>query len=122
MSSAQEIVDLASKIVSHSDIELKTNKHNQWFINAAKEAELDLEDDMLDDDIINKGDQKDRLTLREAQKAKQQLKVLLSRPMRTQAFGKFMSAGLQKSIQSEKEVKPYTVQTKVKKKMRKVKM
>lgn len=58
LSSAQERVNLASKIVSHSDIELKTNKHNQWFINAAKEAELDLEDDMLDDDIINKGDQK----------------------------------------------------------------
>jgi ATP-dependent RNA helicase DDX24/MAK5 len=58
LSSAQERVNLASKIVSHSDIESKTNKHNQWFINAAKEAELDLEDDMLDDDIINKGDQK----------------------------------------------------------------
>lgn len=109
LSNAQERVNLASKIVACESSEAKTNKSNQWFIDAANEAGLDLDEDLLDDGQLA-GSKKERQQFVEAKRARQELKVLLATPMRKQAFGKFLShAGLQDAIQAEKEVKPFIV-------------
>ena len=116
LSAAHKRVDLATKIVAFSDVESKIKKKNKWFIDAANEADLDIDDDMLDDGFEN-GSAKDRQSIIEAKRAKEQLKILLATPMRTQSFGKFLSgAGVKMAIETEQEVKPYLVQAEDKKK------
>jgi len=106
---AQERVNLASKIVACEDAENKTRKTNQWFIDAANEADLDVGEDLLDDGLMG-GSRKDVQSVIEARQARQQLRILLSKPMRTQSFGKFLSgAGLSEAIRTEAEVKPFVV-------------
>lgn len=109
LSAAQQRVNLASKIVISTDAESKANKKNKWFIDAANQAGLDVDEDMLDSGLKG-GNDKDRQLLLEAEKAKKHLKKLLAIPMRTQSFGKFLSgAGVSKAIKTESKVKPYLV-------------
>mmetsp|Transcript_10147 Transcript_10147/g.15202 ORF Transcript_10147/g.15202 Transcript_10147/m.15202 type:complete len:949 (+) Transcript_10147:121-2967(+) len=109
MSAAQERVNLASKIVACTDSESKTKKSNQWFIDAAKDADLDLDEHMLDVGLAG-GNNKERQSLLEAKQARQQLQILLSRPMRKQSYGKFLSgAGISEAMKTEQEVKPFVV-------------
>jgi ATP-dependent RNA helicase DDX24/MAK5 len=109
LANASERVNLASKIVACEDAESKTNKSNQWFRKASEEAGLDLDEDLLDDGQLG-GSKKERQQFLEAKRARQELKALLAKPMRKQAFGKFLSnAGLRDAIQAENEVKPYVV-------------
>jgi len=109
LSSAQERVNLASKIFVCEDTESRTNKSNQWFINASNDAELELDQDLLDEGQLA-GSRKDRQQYVEAKRARNELKVLLAKPMRKQAFGKFLSnAGLRDAIQTEQDIKPYIV-------------
>jgi hypothetical protein len=49
LANAQERVNLASKIVACEDAESRTQKNNQWFADAASQAELDLDDTSLDE-------------------------------------------------------------------------
>lgn len=88
LSEAQERVNLASKIVSCEMIETRAKKNNKWFEEAALEAGLEVDDDMLDNGLAG-GDHRDQQKLREAKTARGQLRVLLSRPMIAQRFGKF---------------------------------
>lgn len=121
LSIAHERVNLATKIVACASAESRTNKSNQWFINAANDADLDVDENMLDDGLVG-GNDRDRQLLLEAKRGRQQLRVLLATPMRTQSYGKFLSgAGLTKSIQTEQEVKPFVVKNEPKNSLRKKK-
>ena len=116
LNAAQDRTKLAARIVACENIESKTKKDNKWFIEAAEDAGLDLDEDLLDGGLMA-GSNRDRQKLSEARKARQKLKVLLAKPMRTQRFGKFLSgAGLQAAIQAEREVTPYVVPESRKKK------
>mmetsp|Transcript_15536 Transcript_15536/g.22633 ORF Transcript_15536/g.22633 Transcript_15536/m.22633 type:complete len:642 (+) Transcript_15536:2186-4111(+) len=109
LANASQRVNLATKIVSCNDAEARTSKNNQWFIDAAEEAGLDLDEDLLDDGLKG-GDRRDQQRLVEAKNARKALKQLLAKPMRTQNHGKFLStAGLQHSVKAETEVKPFVV-------------
>ena len=112
LSSAQERVALATKIVSCDQAESQTNRQNQWVANAAEDAGLDLDDDLLEGGLMS-GNKRERQQFLEAKRAKDKLRQLLAVPMRKQAFGKFLSGvGLQEAIKAEKEVTPFIVQPK----------
>jgi hypothetical protein len=109
LNEAQERVALASKIVSCQDVESQASKKNKWLQDAAKDAELELDEDMMEGGLLD-GDQRDRQRFLEAKRAKSELQRLLAKPMRKQHFGKFLSGvGVRESIKSEGEVKPYIV-------------
>ena len=109
LSAAQERTNLAARIVECESIESKASKQNQWFVKAAEDAGLDLDEDLLDGGLMD-GDHRDRQRLTEARKDRQRLKQLLTVPMRKQAFGKFLSGpGLKAAIAAEKKVAPYVV-------------
>lgn len=106
---AQQRVSLASKIVSCEAAESKTRKCNKWFVDAAAEAGIDVDEDWLDDGLVG-GSCKDRQRLQESKRAKLELQQLLTKPMETQSFRKFFSgAGLINVIHAEKEEKCYVV-------------
>jgi hypothetical protein len=88
--SAQERVNLASKIVLTSDQEQKTNRQNKWFHDSAAEAGLEIDDEMLDEGLAA-GDRREQSQLREAKKARTSLRQLLTESMQTQRYGKFLS-------------------------------
>lgn len=109
LNEAQERVALASKIVSCNDVECQASKKNKWLKDAAKDAELELDEEMLEGGLLD-GDQRDRQRFLEAKRAKAELHRLLAKPMRKQHFGKFLSGvGVREAIKSEGEVKPYIV-------------
>mmetsp|Transcript_11033 Transcript_11033/g.17485 ORF Transcript_11033/g.17485 Transcript_11033/m.17485 type:complete len:300 (+) Transcript_11033:173-1072(+) len=109
LNEAQERVALATKIVSCNDVETQASRKNKWLQDAAKEAGLEVDDDMLEGGLLD-GDKRDRQRFLEAKRARHELRELLAKPMRKQHFGKFLSgAGLRDSIKSEVEVKPYVV-------------
>lgn len=115
LNEAQERVALATKMVSCNDVESQANKKNKWLHNAAKEAGLDVDEDMIEGGLLD-GDQRDRQRFLDAKRAKAELRQLLAKPMRIQHFGKFLSgAGLRESIKSESEVKPFVVKQSVSK-------
>ena len=89
LTKAQERVNLATKIVSCEDSESRTNKSNQWFIKAAEDAGLELDEELLDEGQLG-GSQKDRQQYLEAKRAREELKTLLAQPLRKQAYGKFI--------------------------------
>jgi hypothetical protein len=100
---------LATKIVSCNDVESQATKKNKWLQDAAKDAGLDVDDDMMEGGLLD-GDMRDRQRFLDAKRAKFDLRQLLARPMRIQHFGKFLSgAGLRESIKSETDVKPFIV-------------
>lgn len=121
LNEAQERVALATKIVSCNDFESQASKKNKWLQDAAKEAGLEIDEDMMESGLLD-GDQRDRLRFLEAKRAKPELRQLLAQPMRKQHFGKFLSgAGLMDSIKSEGEVKPFVVKKSMKGKPRRKK-
>jgi ATP-dependent RNA helicase DDX24/MAK5 len=106
LTASQERTNLASKILEAAEMENKANSRNRWFLEKAKEAELDLDDDIIEDE--SQWSEKEQQQLREAQKAKVRLAQLLAEPMKTQRFGKFLStnsAALQAEIQPLNEKK-----------------
>jgi hypothetical protein len=90
LSSAQERVNLAAKVISAEDIEHRAQQQNKWFREHADELGLELDESMIDNGLAD-GDNKSRSQLREAQIAKARLAELLAQPMFTQRFGKFLS-------------------------------
>jgi hypothetical protein len=44
LTSTQERTNLASRIVAAADVEQKSQSSNRWFLEKAKEAELELDD------------------------------------------------------------------------------
>ena len=110
LNEAQERVALATKIVSCNDVETQVSRKNKWLQDAAKDAGIDLDEDMMEGGLLD-GDKRDRQRFIEAKRAKGELRQLLATPMRKQHFGKFLSgAGLRESIKAESEVTPYLVQ------------
>jgi len=106
---AHERVSRASKIYECQNAESKANKNNQWFQNAARDADLDLDEDVFDEGLSG-GGWRGRQRVIEAKRARVDLKQLFSKPMRTQNFGKFLSGpGVTKVIKAESEVTPYAV-------------
>ena len=115
MKEATTRVALATKIVSCNDVESQATRKNKWLQDAAKEAGLDVDQDMLEGSLLD-GDQRDRQRFLEAKRARTELRQLLAKPMRKQHFGKFLSgAGLRESIKAEIEVKPFVVKQSIKK-------
>ena len=51
VASAQERANLASKIVAAEDVESKAKKQNQWFLEKAEEAGLELDEDNFDEGL-----------------------------------------------------------------------
>lgn len=98
LTSSQERVSLASKIYIAGEMEQKTNAHNQWFTKMAAEAELDLDDNMMEDE--SNRSEKEQQHLLEAKRARVQLARLLKEPMTIQKFGKFLSTN-SAAIQNE---------------------
>lgn len=105
LAAAQERANLAAKVVECDEVETKTRKSNKWFQEAAEEAGLDLDDDMLDEGLAG-GDRRDQHKLREAKAARARLRQLLAQPMQTQRFGKFLCSN---SAAAEQEVAAYVV-------------
>lgn len=89
MTAAQERTNLASKIVAANEMEQKTKSKNQWFLENAKEADLDVDTDLLDNEL--NFSMQEQAQLREAKVAKKKLRQLLAEPMKTQRYGKFLS-------------------------------
>jgi len=110
LTSAQTRVALATVIVDCELSQSKSTKSNSWLRQAAAEADLDIDEDLLDNGLEN-GSLRDQHRLKDATKAKVELKKLLASPMKKQHFGKFLSGtGLRKSINSMVMVKPYVIQ------------
>ncbi len=89
LTSSQERVSLASKIYVAGEMEQKTNSHNKWFTDMAKEADIDLDESMMEDE--SNRPEKEQQQLLEAKRARKKLSRLLQEPMTTQKFGKFLS-------------------------------
>ncbi|KAG7359102.1 DEAD/DEAH box helicase domain protein [Nitzschia inconspicua] len=89
LAASQERTNLASKIISADEMQQKANSHNRWFLEKAKEAELDLDEGLLEDD--NNRSEQERQQLLEAKRARVRLSQLLAEPMKKQKFGKFLS-------------------------------
>ena len=107
--SAQTRVALASKIVDCEQIESRCKKNNDWIRVAAADADLDVDDDLLDEGLVS-GSLRDQQRLKEVAHARLELKKLLAVPMKKQHFGKFLSGiGMQNSINSTTIVKPFVV-------------
>lgn len=89
LTSSQERTNLASKIISSEEMQQKTNSNNRWFLEKAKEAELELDDDLMEDE--SNRPEKEQQQLLEAKRARIKLSQLLNEPMKKQKFGKFLS-------------------------------
>jgi len=107
LSAAQERTNLASKVLLAEDVEGKAKRNNQWFIDSAKAADLDIDDDDVFDEGLAGGNQKEQQQLIEAQRAKALLRQKLAEPLVTQRFGKFLSSN---SAAKQTDVAPYVVQ------------
>lgn len=104
LTSSQERVNLACKVVLAGEKVRKIQSQNAWFLEKAKEADMELDDDLLEDDqdmnAVDKGERK------EAVRARERLTELLAQPMTTQRFGKFLSTN---SAAMQADVKPLLV-------------
>ncbi|KAG7355059.1 DEAD/DEAH box helicase domain protein [Nitzschia inconspicua] len=89
LAASQERTNLASKIISADEMQQKANSHNRWFLEKAKEADLDLDEGLLEGD--NNRSEQERQQLLEAKRARVRLSQLLAEPMKKQKFGKFLS-------------------------------
>lgn len=102
LTSSQERVSLASKIFLVTEMEQKTNSHNRWFLEMADKADLDLDENMMEDE--SNRPEKEHQQILEAKRARVQLTRLLQEPMKTQKFGKFLStnsAALQNQLKQK---------------------
>jgi hypothetical protein len=80
LNEAVERVTLATKIVSCNDVETQASRNNKWVQDAAKEAGLDVDEDMMEGGLLD-GDQRDRQRFLEAKRAKGELRQLLAKPI-----------------------------------------
>lgn len=101
MADAQERTNLASKIFMAAELEQKMNSRNKWFLDAARDADLEIDDDLVEDE--SNMSRKDQLLIKEAARAKMMLQPLLFEPMKTQRFGKFLSTN---SAVMQAEIEP----------------
>lgn len=100
---AQERVNLACKVATADDTDRKNQRDDQWFIDQAKQAGLEIDDDLLnnvrtDDDNIGSRRNKDsnmriKARQKEAEIARKKLQELLSQPVQTQRYSKFYRVG-----------------------------
>lgn len=90
LNAAQERVNLASKVAVAEDTERKVHNDNQWLKETAEEAGLEIDDDMFEEGPAD-GDRRSKMRLKEATQARERLRFLLSQPLLTQRFGKFLS-------------------------------
>ena len=111
---AQERVNLACKIVTADEVESRVRKSNSWMEEMAEQAGLEIDEDMMEEGLAG-GDQRDQQQLLQAKQARASLRVLLSIPMVTQRFGKFLSNN---SAARHQEVAPYVVPMEGRKKRR----
>lgn len=113
---AQERVNLASKVAISEDTERKKQRDDQWFIDQGKEAGLEIDDDLLnnsrnnDDDEVGKRRDTSKVARvkaarRDAEIARKKLNELLNQPVQTQRYGKFLSTIM---IQQHSSVRPTT--------------
>ena len=106
LQAAQERTNLASKIIQCNTIESRASRNNNWYVNAAKDADVELDDDLLDKGQ-SAGDLRDRQRFAEAKKAKQELTALLAKPMLKQNFSKFLGGpGAQAALKAQHNVLP----------------
>ena len=101
LTAAQERVNLAAKVVGADEMEKQVKSRNQWFLDKAKEADLELDDDLVED--TSNRSEREQSQLREAERARVRLSKLLAEPMKTQRLGKFLSTN---SAARLEEVKP----------------
>ena len=87
---AQERVNLASKIVAAEDFQQKIQSRNLWFQEHAHEAGIEVDDDLVE--RTSDLPMREQLQLMEAEKAKIKLAQLLSEPLKTSKYGKFLCA------------------------------
>ncbi|KAL7548783.1 hypothetical protein ACHAWF_012036, partial [Thalassiosira exigua] len=107
LNEAQERVALATKIVSCNDVESQVYKKNKWLQDAARDAELEVEESMLETNLLD-GDRRDCQRFIGAKQANAKLRRLLAKGMRKQHYGKFLSgAGVRDSLKAEEDVKPF---------------
>lgn len=88
LSSAQERVNLATKVASEEGKSQKRKLDNQWFKQQAEAAGLEC-DDLIQEEGAQ--DDKEVARTREAETSRLRLKKLLLVPMQAQRFGKFLS-------------------------------
>jgi hypothetical protein len=98
---AQERVNLACKVAVADDTDRKNKRDDQWFIDQAMQAGLEIDDDLLndvidgEDEICKKRNKKDtdRLKARQREAAISRIRLheLLNQPVQTQRYGKFLS-------------------------------
>jgi ATP-dependent RNA helicase DDX24/MAK5 len=100
---AQERVNLATKIVEVSEVEQHAQQNNRWFEEQAREAGLDLDDDMLEEGM-GQGP-RDRSKVQDAKSARARLSILLAQPLRTQRHGKFLSTNSSAPLEMQ-QIKP----------------
>ena len=99
---AQERVNLACKVATADDTDRKKQRDDQWFIDQANQAGLEVDDDLLNvtRDEDGSGTRRNRdsnmrtkARQKEAEIARKQLHEMLSQPVKTQRYGKFFRVG-----------------------------
>jgi hypothetical protein len=114
LSIAQERVNLACKVATADDTDRKNKRDNQWFLDQANQAGLEVDDDLLnnikhdeDDEVWNSRNSNNVARMKASQKeahiARNRLNELLNQPVQTQRFGKFLSTLM---IQQQTNVRP----------------
>jgi hypothetical protein len=94
---AQERVNLACKVAEADDTDRKKQRDQQWFIDQANQAGLEVDEDLLDNDLTEEKQGKgstsarDKARQNEARMARLRLQELLKQPIQTQRYGKFLS-------------------------------
>jgi hypothetical protein len=83
---AQTRVNLACRVVSSEGEERKSQRDNKWFHEQAAEAGLEVDEALLETITTTKQDQSG-----DVRRARAELAKLLSEPMQTQRYGKFLS-------------------------------
>ena len=86
---SQERVNLATRVMQVSEIERKANDNNRWFKEQAREAGLDVDEDLLEEGLGS--GKRERAKVQDARMARERLSVLLAQPITTQRHGKFLS-------------------------------
>lgn len=85
---AQERVNLASKVIAADEAGKRSQRNKQWVKEKAEAADLEFDDEMLDDGLLESDSKQ---LHREASRAKDKLQSLLAQPLKSQRFGKFLS-------------------------------
>lgn len=97
---AQERVNLACKVAKADDNDRKKQRDQQWFIDQANQAGLEVDDDLLDNDLTDDDHGKGSTAARrlahrnDARAARVRLQELLKQPIQTQRYGKFLSRSM----------------------------